>query len=97
MPEEENIRIKDYQIHFPPLGEGAYGRVFRATYRGISERALKIFRPGAVDLSNMARELDDGTGMGADGGRDVAVRRGSVRGSLCRRGPAGLCGDRAED
>lgn len=58
MPEEENIRIKDYQIHFPPLGEGAYGRVFRATYRGISERALKIFRPGAVDLSNMARELE---------------------------------------
>jgi len=58
VPEEENIRIKDYQIHFPPLGEGAYGRVFRATYRGISERALKIFRPGAVDLSNMARELE---------------------------------------
>ena len=58
MAKKENIRIKDYQIHFPPLGEGAYGRVFRATYRGISERALKIFRPGAVDLSSMARELE---------------------------------------
>jgi len=55
---EENIRIKDYQIHLPPLGEGAYGKVYRATYRGISDRALKIFRPGAVDLSNMARELE---------------------------------------
>ncbi|MEM7601444.1 MAG: serine/threonine-protein kinase, partial [Verrucomicrobiota bacterium] len=58
MSEENSIKIKDYQIHFPPLGEGAYGRVFRATYRGISERALKIFRPGAVDLSTMARELE---------------------------------------
>lgn len=58
MAEEDSIKIKDYQIHFPPLGEGAYGRVFRATYRGISERALKIFRPGAVDLSTMARELE---------------------------------------
>lgn len=58
MAEEESIKIKDYQIHFPPLGEGAYGRVFRATYRGISDRALKIFRPGAVDLSTMARELE---------------------------------------
>lgn len=58
MPSDEELRIKDYQIHFPPLGEGAYGRVFRATYRGISDRALKIFRPGAVDLSTMARELE---------------------------------------
>jgi len=55
---DENIRIKDYQVHTPPLGEGAYGKVFRATYRGISDRALKIFRPGAVDLSAMARELE---------------------------------------
>ncbi|MCB1086899.1 MAG: serine/threonine protein kinase [Verrucomicrobiae bacterium] len=54
----EDIHIKDYQIHLPPLGEGSYGRVYRATYRGISERALKIFRPGAVDLSTMARELE---------------------------------------
>lgn len=54
----DNIKIKDYQIHLPPLGEGAYGRVYRATYRGISERALKIFRPGAVDLATMARELE---------------------------------------
>ncbi len=54
----EEFHIKDYQIHLPPLGEGAYGRVYRATYRGISERALKIFRPGAVDLSTMARELE---------------------------------------
>jgi len=58
LPEEENIKIKDYKIHSPPLGEGAFGRVFRATYRGISDRALKIFRPGAVDLSTMARELE---------------------------------------
>ncbi|MDF2377158.1 MAG: serine/threonine-protein kinase [Verrucomicrobiales bacterium] len=58
MAEEEPIKIKDYQIHFPPLGEGAYGCVYRATYRGISDRALKIFRPGAVDLSTMARELE---------------------------------------
>ncbi|MCB1233555.1 MAG: serine/threonine protein kinase [Verrucomicrobiae bacterium] len=54
----EDIQIKDYQIHLPPLGEGSYGRVFRATYRGISDRALKIFRPGGVDLSTMARELE---------------------------------------
>jgi len=56
--EEDSIKIKDYVIHHPPLGEGAYGQVFRATYRGISERALKIFRPGAVDLATMARELE---------------------------------------
>ena len=55
---DDSIRIKDYQIHLPPLGEGAYGRVFRATYRGISDRAVKIFRSGAVDLSTMARELE---------------------------------------
>lgn len=54
----EPIHIKDYQIHLPPLGEGSYGRVYRATYRGISDRALKIFRPGTVDLSTMARELE---------------------------------------
>ncbi len=52
------IKIKGYQIHLPPLGEGAYGRVYRATYRGISDRALKIFRPDAVDLSTMSRELE---------------------------------------
>lgn len=58
MTEEDSIKVKDYVIHQPPLGEGAYGQVFRATYRGISERALKIFRPGAVDLATMARELE---------------------------------------
>ncbi len=58
MTDEDSIKIKDYVIHHPPLGEGAYGQVFRATYRGISERALKIFRPGAVDLATMARELE---------------------------------------
>ena len=58
MAEDEQIKIKDYQIHLPALGEGAYGKVFRATYRGISDRALKIFRPGGVDLSTMARELE---------------------------------------
>lgn len=58
MNEEDSIKVKDYVIHQPALGEGAYGQVFRATYRGISERALKIFRPGAVDLATMARELE---------------------------------------
>ncbi|MEM9282726.1 MAG: serine/threonine-protein kinase, partial [Verrucomicrobiota bacterium] len=58
MSEAENIRVKDYQVHAPPLGEGAFGKVFRATYRGISDRALKVFRPGAVDLAAMARELE---------------------------------------
>lgn len=58
MSEEDSIKVRDYVIHQPPLGEGAYGQVFRATYRGISERALKIFRPGAVDLATMARELE---------------------------------------
>lgn len=58
MDESEQIKIKDYQTHTPPLGEGAFGKVYRATYRGISDRALKIFRPGAVDLSTMARELE---------------------------------------
>lgn len=58
MSEEDSIKVKDYVIHHPPLGEGAYGQVFRATYRGLSERALKIFRPGAVDLATMARELE---------------------------------------
>lgn len=54
----DDFQIKDYQIHLPPLGQGSYGCVYRATYRGISDRALKIFRPGAVDLSTMARELE---------------------------------------
>lgn len=58
MQDEDSIKVKDYVIHQPPLGEGSYGRVYRATYRGISERALKIFRPGAVDLASMARELE---------------------------------------
>ena len=58
MHEEDSIKVNDYVIHQPALGEGAYGQVFRATYRGISERALKIFRPGAVDLATMARELE---------------------------------------
>ena len=53
-----HLQIPDYQIHQPPLGEGAFGTVYRATYRGISERALKIFKPDTVDLSAMARELE---------------------------------------
>lgn len=55
---KKNFTISDYQIHLPALGEGAFGTVYRATYRGISDRALKIFRPDAVDLSTMARELE---------------------------------------
>jgi len=50
--------IPDYQIHLPPLGEGAFGTVYRATYRGISDRALKLFKPDKVDLTAMARELE---------------------------------------
>lgn len=56
--EDSSLRIKDYQVHSPALGEGTYGSVYRATYRGLSERALKIFKPGAVDLPTMARELE---------------------------------------
>jgi serine/threonine protein kinase len=55
---KKDFTIRDYQIHLPALGEGAFGTVYRATYRGISDRALKIFRPDAVDLSTMARELE---------------------------------------
>lgn len=54
----ETLTIRDYQIHLPPLGEGSFGRVYRATYRGISERALKIFHTSSVNLSQMARELE---------------------------------------
>ena len=56
--EPDKIKIKDYQIHFPPLGEGTFGTVYRATYRSLSDRALKIYRPGAVDIVSMARELE---------------------------------------
>lgn len=55
---KKDFTIRDYQIHLPALGEGAFGTVYRATYRGISDRALKIFRREAVDLSTMARELE---------------------------------------
>ena len=58
MSEPAKIKVKDYQIHFPPLGEGSFGTVYRATYRGISDRALKVYRPGAVDIVTMARELE---------------------------------------
>ncbi len=54
----EGPRLKDYQIHMPPLGEGSYGVVYRATYRGISDRAVKIFKPRKVDLATVARELE---------------------------------------
>lgn len=55
---KQNFHIKDYQVHLPPLGEGTFGTVYRATYRGISERALKVFKPDTVDLPTMARELE---------------------------------------
>ena len=54
----EGPRLRDYQIHMPPLGEGSYGVVYRATYRGISDRAVKIFKPHKVDLATVARELE---------------------------------------
>ena len=56
--QSEVPKIKDYQIHMPPLGEGSYGVVYRATYRGISDRAVKIFKPNKVDLATVARELE---------------------------------------
>ncbi|NOY00740.1 MAG: serine/threonine protein kinase [Verrucomicrobia bacterium] len=55
---KKDFTISDYQIHLPALGEGAFGTVYRATYRGISDRALKIFKPDTADLSTMARELE---------------------------------------
>ena len=58
MSEPVELKVKDYQIHLPAMGEGAYGSVYRATYRGLSDRALKVFRPGAVDIVAMARELE---------------------------------------
>jgi serine/threonine protein kinase len=48
----------DYVMHVPPLGEGAYGVVYRATYRGSSERAVKIFKMGTLDLPKCQRELE---------------------------------------
>ncbi len=54
----QSPKLKDYQIHMPPLGEGSYGVVYRATYRGISDRAVKIFKPHKVDLATVARELE---------------------------------------
>lgn len=58
-PQNQNQpQLKDYQIHLPPLGEGAFGTVYHATYRGISDRAVKIFKPDTVDLPTMARELE---------------------------------------
>ncbi len=58
MSESNQLKINDYQIHLPALGEGTYGKVYRATYRSLSDRALKVFRPGAVDIVTMARELE---------------------------------------
>ncbi|MDF1755379.1 MAG: serine/threonine-protein kinase [Verrucomicrobiales bacterium] len=58
MSEPDHIKIKDYQIHLPSLGDGTFGTVYRATYRSLSDRALKVFRPGAVDIVTMARELE---------------------------------------
>jgi tetratricopeptide (TPR) repeat protein len=58
VPLQNQPQIKDYQIHLPPLGEGAFGRVYHATYRGISDRAVKIFKPDTVDLPTMSRELE---------------------------------------
>jgi tetratricopeptide (TPR) repeat protein len=51
------IPPKDYEIH-DLLGEGTYGAVYRATYRGAGERAVKFFRRGLVDLATMHRELE---------------------------------------
>ncbi|MDF1813741.1 MAG: serine/threonine-protein kinase [Verrucomicrobiales bacterium] len=58
MSDSGKIKIKNYQIHLPALGEGTFGSVYRATYRSISDRALKVYRPGAVDIVTMARELE---------------------------------------
>jgi serine/threonine protein kinase len=54
----QSPKLKDYQIHQPPIGQGSFGVVFRATYRGISDRAVKVFKPDRVDLSTVSRELE---------------------------------------
>lgn len=52
------INSPDYQLHLPPLGDGTFGTVYRATYRGVVDRAVKVFKPAAVDLAGMMRELE---------------------------------------
>lgn len=52
------INSPDYQLHLPPLGEGTFGTVYRATYRGVVDRAVKVFKPSAVDLPSMMQELE---------------------------------------
>jgi len=52
------INSPDYQLHLPPLGDGSYGAVYRATYRGVVDRAVKVFKPEVADLSAMMRELE---------------------------------------
>lgn len=52
------INSPDYQFHLPPLGDGTFGTVYRATYRGVVDRAVKVFKPGVVDLSAMILELE---------------------------------------
>ncbi len=50
--------IPDHEIHLPAIGEGTYGTVYRATYRGTQERAVKVFRRRVLNLMQMQRELE---------------------------------------
>ncbi|MEM0970178.1 MAG: serine/threonine-protein kinase, partial [Verrucomicrobiota bacterium] len=52
------ITSPDYQLHLPPMGEGTFGTVYRATYRGVVDRAVKVFKPEVADLPSMIRELE---------------------------------------
>ncbi len=51
--------IPDYQIGAGDfLGEGAYGRVWRAVYKGDQERAVKVFKPRAIQEMLFEGEYD---------------------------------------
>lgn len=52
------INSPDYQFHLPPLGDGTFGTVYRATYRGVVDRAVKVFKPGKADLTSINAELE---------------------------------------
>lgn len=57
MPKPQ-INSPDYQFHLPPLGDGTFGTVYRATYRGVVDRAVKVFKPAVVDLPSVMLELE---------------------------------------
>ena len=40
------------------LGEGSFGWVWRTKWRGVQERAVKVFKPGRVNTDQVSRELE---------------------------------------